>query len=238
MTDPLITGARELWTELAGAPVRFTAGRVNVAVSPDSLLCPPGWAGLVTIGDAAVATAPDETSAARLVASLAALPLASVTDAAAITRVLDVADVLGPAALAYTAAEPPPSTVEELAPGDAAVVALEDLAGDDEAGEASLDEVTSPVFAIRRDGAVAAASGYRVWAGRAAHIGVLTAPEWRGKGLAKAVGAASTAHALAAGLLPQWRARITPSRRVALAIGFRELGTQLSVRLGSGAPGA
>ncbi|HEY1176266.1 MAG TPA: GNAT family N-acetyltransferase, partial [Phytomonospora sp.] len=124
---------------------------------------------------------------------------------------------------------------EELAPGDPAVIALEDLAGDDEAGEASLDEATSPIFAVRRDGAVVAASGYRVWAGKAAHIGVLTAPDWRGNGLAKTVGAASTAHALAAGLLPQWRARIVPSRRVARALGFRELGAQLSVRLGSGA---
>lgn len=39
------------------------------------------------------------------------------------------------------------------------------------------------------------------------------------------------AHALAAGLLPQWRARPVESRRVALALGFRELGTQLSVGL-------
>jgi hypothetical protein len=33
------------------------------------------------------------------------------------------------------------------------------------------------------------------------------------------------------GLLPQWRARPEPSRRVARALGFRELGAQLSIRL-------
>ncbi|MYV58866.1 GNAT family N-acetyltransferase, partial [Streptomyces sp. SID4931] len=41
---------------------------------------------------------------------------------------------------------------------------------------------------------------------------------------------AATAHALAAGLLPQWRARPPASRRVARALGYREVGRQLSVR--------
>lgn len=42
---------------------------------------------------------------------------------------------------------------------------------------------------------------------------------------------AAVAHALTAGLLPQWRARAQASRRVARALGLRELGSQLSVRL-------
>ncbi|HEY1179671.1 MAG TPA: hypothetical protein VGF17_26240, partial [Phytomonospora sp.] len=113
MTDPLITDARRLWTELAAAPVRFIPGRVDVAVSPGSLLCPPGWAGVVVIGDAAIATAPDEEAAASVAEGLAALPLGSVADADAVGRVLPLADTLGPAALAYTAVDPPASTVEE-----------------------------------------------------------------------------------------------------------------------------
>ncbi|NEC07096.1 GNAT family N-acetyltransferase, partial [Streptomyces sp. SID7909] len=40
-----------------------------------------------------------------------------------------------------------------------------------------------------------------------------------------------TRHALAADRLPQWRARPEASRRVARALGYRELGSQLSVRL-------
>ncbi|NUS16469.1 MAG: GCN5-related N-acetyltransferase, partial [Streptomyces sp.] len=40
---------------------------------------------------------------------------------------------------------------------------------------------------------------------------------------------AAVAHALAAGLLPQWRARRVAPRRVATALGFRELGAQFSV---------
>lgn len=37
-----------------------------------------------------------------------------------------------------------------------------------------------------------------------------------------------TSVTLAAGLLPRWRARPVASRRVARALGFHELGSQLS----------
>ncbi len=63
-------------------------------------------------------------------------------------------------------------------------------------------------------------------------MSVLTAADARGRGLARAVAAAAVADALGNGLLPQWRARPEASLRVARALGFRELGTQLSVRLG------
>jgi hypothetical protein len=42
--------------------------------------------------------------------------------------------------------------------------------------------------------------------------------------------------AIQAGKLPQWRARPQPSRRVALALGFRELGSQVSIRLAAAVP--
>lgn len=47
----------------------------------------------------------------------------------------------------------------------------------------------------------------------------------------RVTGSAATAHALAAGLLPQWRARVPASRRVAVALGFEEVGAQLSIEL-------
>ncbi|USY17089.1 hypothetical protein NE857_17115 [Nocardiopsis exhalans] len=40
------------------------------------------------------------------------------------------------------------------------------------------------------------------------------------------------ADALTQNLLPQWRARPKESRGVALTLGFRELGSQLSLHLG------
>lgn len=64
-----------------------------------------------------------------------------------------------------------------------------------------------------------------------AHLCVLVAPHHRGRGLATIVASTAVPHALDAGLLPQWRARPYPSRRVAAALGFREPGAQLSVRI-------
>uniref|UniRef100_UPI003BAB0039 GNAT family N-acetyltransferase n=1 Tax=Streptomyces sp. NBC_01001 TaxID=2903713 RepID=UPI003BAB0039 len=108
---------------------------------------------------------------------------------------------------------------------------MEKAAGDEDAGEAALDEITSPAFVVREQGQVVAAAGYRAWPSRTAHIGVLTAPAVRGQGLARVTGSATVAHALAAGLLPQWRARPPASRRVAASLGFEELGFQLSIEI-------
>ncbi|WP_314253915.1 GNAT family N-acetyltransferase [Streptomyces kutzneri] len=58
---------------------------------------------------------------------------------------------------------------------------------------------------------------------------MLTAPDARGRGLGRVTGPAAVQHALAAGRLPQWRARTTASRRVAQALGFGEPGAQLSI---------
>ncbi len=104
-------------------------------------------------------------------------------------------------------------------------------AGASDADESGLAGITSPAFVIRERNAIVAAAGYRVWPSAVAHQCVLTAPRWRGKGLARAVASAATAHALSHALLPQWRARPLSSRRVAAALGYRELGQQLSVRL-------
>jgi GNAT superfamily N-acetyltransferase len=72
---------------------------------------------------------------------------------------------------------------------------------------------------------------YRRWPGSIAHMGVLTASEYRGQGLARIVASAAAKDALQNRLLPQWRARPASSRRVAQALGFRQLGTQLSLRI-------
>ncbi|MFF7586194.1 GNAT family N-acetyltransferase [Kitasatospora purpeofusca] len=97
-----------------------------------------------------------------------------------------------------------------------------------DADEAGSDELSSPAFVVRVAGQVVVA-GCRERPGRAAHMGVLTAPTWRGRGLARATGSSAVRHALAQGLLPQWRARRPESRKVAL--GFTELGSQTSVEL-------
>ena len=96
----LTARARELWEYLAGTAVRFTPA-ISVAVSPRSYLCPPGWVGIVVIGDAALATAPDPETARLGGQALSGLPAASLTGTGVLSRRLPVAEILGPAALAY-----------------------------------------------------------------------------------------------------------------------------------------
>lgn len=235
--DSLLVRAQGLWQQLASAPVSFgAAGEVCVVASPDSGFCPPGWVGVVLLGGSAVVTAPSEKSAARIRRAVAELPADRLTDPEAVGKVLPIGEVLGPAVLAYAAAEGfrpvvrAELRVEELPAGHADLRALEQAAGARDAGEASLGEITSPAFVLRADGEVVAASGYRAWPGSTAHVSVLTSPVRRGKGFARATGSASVRHALARDLLPQWRARVPASRKAAVALGFSELGSQLSIR--------
>ncbi|MGW3512893.1 GNAT family N-acetyltransferase [Streptomyces sp. NPDC000994] len=179
---------------------------------------------------------PSESAAVVVRDALAGLPVEAAVDAAAVREVLPVARVLGPAVLSYVSPEDfrpvaASSTVEQLPGHHPALRSLEKIAGHEDTAEASLDEITSPAFVVREHGKVVAAAGYEAWPRRTAHISVLTAPAVRGRGLARATGSAAVTHALAAGLLPQWRARPRASRRVAAALGFEELGAQLSIEI-------
>jgi RimJ/RimL family protein N-acetyltransferase len=234
----LTASARELWEYLAGTAATF-APAISVAVSPRSYLCPPGWAGVVVLGDAILATAPDHETARQVEQSLSGLPAASLADTEVLSSRLRVAEMLGPATLAYMdPAEFRPQ------PGDAVItpVGLDDpglrqllLAADtDDVAESGIEEITTPAFAVRERGQVVAAAGYRDWPRRTAHLSVLTATAARGRGLARAAASAAVAHAIEEGRLPQWRARPPASQRVARALGFRELGFQVSIRLAPG----
>ena len=231
----LTARARELWEHLAGAAARFTPA-LSVTVSPRSYLCPPGWAGIVVLGGAALATAPDHDTARVVGQALSGLPAASLTDTGVLAGRLPAAEILGPAALAYLdPAEFRPQ------PGDAltAQVRLDQpgfrrflLAADPgDVAESGISEISTPAFTVREHGQVVAAAGYRDWPRGTAHLSVLTASAARGRGLARAAASAAVAHAIAEGKLPQWRARPLPSRHVACALGFRELGSQVSIRL-------
>ncbi|AQZ66655.1 hypothetical protein BKM31_39075 [[Actinomadura] parvosata subsp. kistnae] len=216
-----------MWAGLTRTPVPFPRpGEVRVVLSPDSRLCPPGWAGVVVLDGGVLCTAPSPALAEALRGRLAA---------GADPARLPAEEVLGPAALAYLdAADFLPAHGEDVRavpPDHADVLALLGSVPADEAAECGLDEVESEMYVVRDGPEVVAAAGYRTWVGTAAHLSVLTAPGRRGHGLARAVASAAVADALASGLLPQWRARVAPSRRVARALGFREYGEQLSLRL-------
>lgn len=227
-SDSLSARARRVWEQLAGVPVEFPAvGDVSVVVSGRSRWCPPGWVGLVALGGAVVVTAPDEARARLFRERTPGSVL--------------VADVLGPAALAYLDVSDfrrpmhGDAVIDRLSPGHPDLRAFADSVGPDDAGESGVVDIESPVFVLRDGPTLLAAAGYEVWAARTAHLCVLVAPRARGRGFARQVAGAAVEHALGAGLLPQWRARPLASRNVAAALGFRSLGGQLSVLVVDGA---
>jgi hypothetical protein len=220
----LTARARAAWAGYArmSAPWPPPGGQ-HVEVTTDSALCPPGWLGVVELGDARIATAPTGALAGLLDAALSA------------DRLDDLPTVrkLGPARLAFLdAADFQPAHGDDilvLPAGDPAIAALaaaNEPEASDEAG------ITEPdlLHAVARDGALLAAAGYLRWPGRVAHLCVLVDREVRGQRLARLAASSAVAQALDEGLLPQWRATLTASRRVAAGLGFRDLGRQLSLQ--------
>jgi GNAT superfamily N-acetyltransferase len=89
-----------------------------------------------------------------------------------------------------------------------------------------------PTFAVERDGRPVAATQYRIADGTAG-IAVVSRPAYRGEGNATLAVSAATAHALDAGLVPEYRTLEEWSSSVALAerLGFERVGVSLLVRL-------
>jgi len=235
MHPPALTArTRALWEGLAGAPAAFSPA-VRVAVSPQSRMCPSGWLGIVVIGEEAIATAPAPGVAQIVQQALGALPAAALTDAGVLSARLPVAEIRGPASLAYLdAGEFRPqrgAALEQAGPQDAGLRSFLSECDAADVAEGGIEDITSPAFAVRERGNVIAVAGYRAWPGRVAHVCVLTGPRARGRGLARITGSAAVAHAIRQGMLPQWRARLATSQRIARDLGFRELGSQACIRL-------
>ncbi|MDN3239685.1 GNAT family N-acetyltransferase [Glycomyces tritici] len=235
--DSLIAQARSLWQTLAVVPVAFPSGSgVQVVASPESQMCPPSWVGIVVLGNSAIVTVPTEHAVEPVQHALSRIATESLTRPADLKTVLPVKAVLGPATLAYVSRDSlvpaqPDVAVEWIAPEHPELQAFLESVGGEDADESGIGEITSQAFVVRELGRIVAAAGYQQWPAATAHLCVLTAESVRGRGLARRVAAAAVDHALTARLLPQWRARPATSRRVARALGFWEMGTQLSVDL-------
>jgi len=235
-SSQLLADARALWSEIAAASVAFPDQGISIVISPLSRMCPPGWVGLVLLSDSGIGTAPDQATADRLRALLADCPMERLYDSSEAVKALPSTAMLGPTTLAYLApASFRPSSghvVEQLPVDHPDLRALEKLCSPEERGEAGIDELTSPVFAVRDSvGDVIAAAGYVAWPRNTAHLAVLTAPRARGRGVAKVTASSAVAHAFAARMVPQWRARVPASQRVARTLGFTDLGVQVSLKL-------
>jgi hypothetical protein len=120
------------------------------------------------------------------------------------------------------------------------VRALERRCPPDDVAEADLGGVAHPFVLVDETDAPEAAqptplagAGYDIWEGILAHLAVITPPDERRKGYAGRIAAVAVEEAMAAGLVPQWRARTdsTASQRTARRAGFVFAGTQTSVLL-------
>jgi RimJ/RimL family protein N-acetyltransferase len=91
-----------------------------------------------------------------------------------------------------------------------------------------------PIVGCSDGDTLVAAASYEVWGKRIAHIGVATHPQYRGKGYGKSVVSRISQHALANGLILQYRtlAANAPSMAIAHSLGFQEYAETISVRLG------
>ncbi|WP_343236901.1 GNAT family N-acetyltransferase [Streptomyces sp. SID10692] len=240
VSPSVLDRARAVWSRLTGTDAEFAPGRTNVAVAPASLLSPPGWAGLLVLGDAALVTVPDSPTAGLVTAALQGLGpdelAGELAEPGRLRERLPFHDLLGPAHLLFLAPalfRPAARTadVERVSGDDPELLALLDRCGPGDAAESALAGITSTAKAVRQDGEIVAAAGHELWPHGTAHLSILTDPGFRRRGLAAQVASAAVADALDQGLLAQWRARSPASRRIAHSLGFQETGLQLSLRL-------
>jgi GNAT superfamily N-acetyltransferase len=167
-------------------------------------------------------------------------PPAEVFDVMLLRQVFGAAvdQVIGPAWLGYADAgdfRPVPTMGTRLL-GDQDLAALERLAaacGPVAWEHSGIDPARPPVFGCF-DGEVLAAAGMlERWGDRLLQVGIVTHPDYRGRGYGKAVVSAMTAHGLTTGGVVQYRTLQAnlPSVGIAQALGFQRFAQTLAVRL-------
>lgn len=215
------------WAERLGCPV-------SAFEKPGLTLAPhPRQAAVYVVAvDSAVVVLAPESLHARFRA--AADPRVWLTPEALRPLLPPGAKLVGPARIAYLhRALGAPDGVERLeSASDSRLGRLRERVTVEDWQHANL-EGHEPLFACLVDGEIAAASDFERLAERVAHIGVLTDPRHRGRGLGRVVVQAAAAHALALGLLPQYQtlASNVPALRIAESLGFEPFATTLAARL-------
>ena len=230
--DPRVVA---MWRELACAPSGFAEPGIALVVTDEARFIRPGWCGVVVLGDRAVVVGPaaQHRRLDRLIDATAA-PLA-LTDPIHVEETLrSVEDSLGPADLQYgrvTSSAPSPSLRGPLEYADPLVRRLLEKLPPADVSEAGFgDDSTEAIFVAVEDEEPMAASGHRRWAGDVAHVGVVTLPAARRRGLGRRASLAAAAHATRQGLVVQWRSRWdnVASLELGRSLGLDRCGRQFS----------
>lgn len=148
-----------------------------------------------------------------------------------------VQKVIGPAFQGFLAEpdfQPIASFARLLQEDDALALAALRAACDEEEWEHSDIEIgKQPLFGCFTDDRLIAVATYRVALGVAAFPGLITHPDFRGRGYGKAVLSRAIAHALDHELLPLYQTLMANKAAIAVAqsLGYQHYATHLAVRL-------
>lgn len=191
-----------------------------------------GWFRVVRLGDSTLASVPANSPHVDSITQ----STFDLTDVGNLAQIIGAPDIVrGPAELLYFDASQAivesDRKITELPSTHTSVQTIIEACDHEESDESGLSDVDSPIFAVMDGDLVVAACGWSTWPGDVAHFSVLTRPSHRSLGLGLAVTRAAISHAVAAGLLPQWRAKSSNAGSLALArrAGFEHVGRQLSV---------
>ena len=191
--DPQIAERiRRGWRAEVAVPAAFGGQGRHVHLRPAEDPARAGWVGVVALGDSTCVSLPPCAPAWRHDVGWRDLD-ADLTDSATVARVIGpVEEFVGPATLAFgdpTAVDlGDDPQIASVAAGHEAVRQLAAACGPHDAQESGILTVESSVAVWQVAGRVVAASGYQVWHGQLGHLSVLH-PEFRGRGLGKAVAA-------------------------------------------------
>jgi RimJ/RimL family protein N-acetyltransferase len=200
----------------------------------------PGVFVLVVGGGAPLVSAPPDVAGALAtrIARFTAEAVARPSVLGGLLAPTEVARIIGPAQLEYAdAASFKPwdlARTRELRSSDGAeVAALKATCHPAEWDLKGFDLEARRTFGAFGDqGELLAIADFEVWAGRLAHLGVVTRPQARGHGHGPAAIAAACACALDAGLVLQYRAlrENHASLRLAAKLGFQAYGWTIAAR--------
>lgn len=139
--------------------------------------------------------------------------------------------LIGPSTHAYLDRDP--GTDARVEPVDASVLAsLEERVPEEDWRESGFADAPPLAFGLHEDGVLVAASNLHLFGDRPRDVGVLVAPEGRGRGLAAVVARRAASHAVREHGLARWGARNTNVASLATArrLGFEPWCTQLAIR--------